>query len=191
MLFQIVYFLLDVAVTLVGGACLLRCYMHWRAMPMHHPVGQFVLALTDWLVRPLKKVLPSSRRLDVASFTAAWLLKLVQFLVLMAFAGISSWALAPLLALLGVARLAVSVATAVIVVTAILSWLGSPSLVRDMLARLCEPLLAPIRRVLPLVGRVDLSPLVAVVGLQVVSMVLGSWQGRLLGGALSMPTVFG
>ena len=50
MLYQIIIFLIEVAVTLLGGACLLRLYMRWRRMPMANPVGRFVQALSDWLV---------------------------------------------------------------------------------------------------------------------------------------------
>ena len=98
--------------------------------------------------------------------------------------GQARWTVLPLLALLGVAKLAVSVITALVIIAAILSWTQSPSLISDVLERLCEPLLAPVRRVVPPIGGLDLSPLVLIIGLQVVSIVLGSLQARLLGSAL-------
>ncbi len=58
MLYQIIIFLIEVAVTLLGGACLLRLYMRWRRMPMANPVGRFVQALSDWLVLPLQRLMP-------------------------------------------------------------------------------------------------------------------------------------
>ena len=76
MLYQVLTFLIEVAVTLIGGACLLRLYMRWRRMPMANPVGRFVQALSDWLVRPLQRLVPPAGGLDVASLLAAWLLKL-------------------------------------------------------------------------------------------------------------------
>ena len=89
-----------------------------------------------------------------------------------------------MLALLGVAKLAASVATALIVVAAVLSWTQPHSPVADVLNRLTAPLLAPLRRVIPLVGGVDLTPMAAVVVLQVLGMVMGSMQARLLGAGL-------
>ncbi|MBK6613245.1 YggT family protein [Ottowia sp.] len=184
MLYQILTFLLEVAVTLIGGACLLRLYMRWRRMSFGHPVGRFVQALSDWLVLPLQRLLPPRDKLDAASLLGAWLLKLLQYILLMVLIGAQRWTVLPLLALLGVAKLAVSVATAVIIIAAVLSWTGNRTLVADVFDRLCEPLLAPLRRAVPLVGGVDLSPLLAVVALQVLSIVLGSLQAGLLGSAV-------
>lgn len=184
MLYQVMNFLLEVAVTLIGGAALVRLYMRWRRMSMGNPVGRLVQALTDWLVLPLQRVLPPGDKLDGASLLAAWLLKLLQYAALMGLLGQARWTILPLLALLGVAKLAVSVITALVIIAAILSWTQSRSLISDVLERLCEPLLAPVRRVVPLIGGLDLSPLVLIVGLQVVSIVLGSLQARLLGSAL-------
>ncbi len=183
MLPQIVNFLLEIACTLVGGACLLRMFMHWRRMSMANPVGQFVLALTDWLVKPLQRIVPLTGRVDAASLLGVWLLKMVQYVVFMLLAGMARWALLPVLALLGVARLAASVATAVIIVVVVLSWMQNRTQIADVLNRLTAPLLAPLRRVVPLVGGVDLSPLIAVVVLQVIAMVLGALQAQLLGSA--------
>ncbi len=90
MLFDILTFVLEVVVTLIGSACLLRLAMRWRRMSLANPLGRFLQALSDWMVVPLQRGLPPSGRLDTA-------------------------------ALLGVAKLAVSVAIAVIIVAAVLS----------------------------------------------------------------------
>ena len=74
-----------------------------------------------------------------------------------------------------------SVAIAIIIVAAVMSWSQNRTLLADVLQRLADPLLAPLRRVIPLIGGIDLSPLVAVVVLQVLSIVIGSLQGSLLG----------
>ena len=186
MLFDILTFVLEVVVTLIGSACLLRLAMRWRRMSLANPVGRFVQALSDWMVVPLQRVVPPSGRLDTAALLGVWLLKLVQYALLLSLVGGQRWAALPVLALLGVAKLAVSVAIAVIVVAAVLSWTQNRTLLADVLQRLGDPLLAPLRRVIPLVGGIDLSPLVAVVVLQVLSMVIGSLQGSLLGTALGV-----
>lgn len=187
MLYEILSFLIEIGVTLVGGACLLRLAMRWRRMGFAHPVGQLVQAFSDWLVLPLQRLLPATGALDTASLLAVWLLKLVQYALLMALLNLTHWSVLPVLALLGVARLAISVATAVIIIAAVLSWTqsrGSP--IAAVLDRLADPLLAPLRRLLPRVGGLDLSPLVALVALQVLGIVLGSLQAGLLGDPMAL-----
>lgn len=192
MLTSILLFLLGLAVTLVGGACLVRAYMRWQRISFVQPLGQFILALTDRLVLPLQRVLPGFRgRLDVASLVAAWLLKLLQAAVVMSLLGLSAWTLLPVLALLGLLRLALSVGMAVVVVAAILSWTQQRSPQRDLVQRLSEPLLAPLRRVLPLIGGVDLSPLLALVLMQVLAMLVAGLQAGLLGQAAGAAAILG
>ena len=67
-----------------------------------------------------------------------------------------------------------------IIVYAVLSWVQTQSALSDLLERLVMPVLTPIRRVLPLVGGVDLSPLVLLVALQIATIVLGSLQAAVL-----------
>ncbi|WP_028603074.1 YggT family protein [Ottowia thiooxydans] len=184
MLYQIISFLLEVAATLVGGACLLRLYMGWRRMSMQNPVGRFVLALTDWLVLPLRRLLPPRGSLDAASLLGAWLVKLLQFIVMMLLLGGHSWAVLPVLALLGIFKLAISVATSVVLVSVLLSWTQSRSPIGDVFDRLSAPLLAPLRRIIPLIGGIDLSPLALLVLLQIASIMLGAAQASLLGGVV-------
>lgn len=175
MLYQIPSFLLDVVVGLLGGACLLRLYMQVHRVPFGNPLGRFVFALTDWIVLPLRRIVPPLRRWDLASAIAAWLLVLGKYLLLMLLGGGVRWGVLPLLSLFGLMQLAVSGFTALLIVYAILSWVpGASSMLLDLVQRLAEPLVRPLRRFVPLVGGVDLSPLVAIVLLQVGAIVLGS-----------------
>ena len=70
MLFQILSLLLDVAASLVGGACLLRLYMQWQRVPFGNPLGRFVFAVSNWLVLPLRRLLPAMGRIDTANGTS-------------------------------------------------------------------------------------------------------------------------
>ena len=78
MLYQIPSFLLDVITGLFGGACLLRLYMQYHRVPFGNPLGRFIFAITDWIVLPLRRIVPSFRRWDLASAIAAWLLVMVS-----------------------------------------------------------------------------------------------------------------
>ena len=179
MLYQIISFLLDVAVGLLGGACLLRLYMQWQRVPFGNPVGKFVFALTDWLVLPLRRVLPPMGRLDTASLVGAFLLELAQYAVLWLL-GVGTLAMLPVLAIFGLARLVISGLTGLVIVYAVLSWVQSDSPLVDIIGRLCAPLLRPFRRVIPLVGGIDLSPLALLVVLQIGAIVLGAIQRSVL-----------
>ena len=179
--YQILSFLLDVAAGLLGGTCLLRLYMQYQRVPFGNPVGRFVFALTDWIVLPLRRVLPSVRRVDTASLVAAYLFQLAQVAILWLVAGAAASSLmVPVLALFELARLAVSALTALVIVYAVLSWVNADSPLADVIDRLCAPLLRPWRRLIPLVGGIDLSPLAFLVVLQVVAIVLSSLQASVL-----------
>ncbi|CAN7493850.1 MULTISPECIES: YggT family protein [unclassified Acidovorax] len=182
MLYQIASFLLDVVGGLLTGACLLRLYMQWQRVPFSNPVGGLVFALTDWLIMPLRRVIPPAGRWDVSSLVAAMLVQLVQYALLTLLLGAgSAWAWLPWLALFGLLRVAVSGLIGLLIVYAVLSWVqGGRSPLADVIARLCEPVLRPFRRVIPLVGGFDLSPLVALVVLQVVMIVLGHLQASVM-----------
>ena len=185
MLYQIISLLLEVVTGVVGGSCLLRLYMQHQRIPMSarsgNPLGRFVFALTDWLVLPLRRLLPAVGALDTASLVAAYLLQLAQFMLLWLLAGAQDGLFAvPILAGFGVVRLAISGLTGLLIVYAVLSWVQTASIMADVVERLCTPPLTPIRRLVPLVGGVDLSPLVLLVLLQVAAIVLGHLQGLIL-----------
>jgi YggT family protein len=181
MLYQITAFLLDVASGLLGAACLMRLFMQSQRISFGNPVGRLVFALTDWLVLPLRRVFPSFKRWDTASLVGAYLLQLARFGLLWLIAGRGAGAeLIPLEALFGLLRLILSTLTVLVIVYAVMSWLRVDSAAADVIDRLCAPLLRPFRRMLPLVGGFDLSPLALLVLLQVGSIVLGSLQSSLL-----------
>jgi YggT family protein len=181
MLYQIISLLLDVAIGLVAGACLLRLYMQYQKISMlarsGNPLGKFVFSLTDWIVLPLRRIAPSVGRWDMASLFSIYLLEVLQFLILWAIGGAAAGlAQIPLLAVFGVARLVLSAMTGLVIVYAVLSWVQSHSPLTDIIERLAAPPLRPIRKLVPLVGGIDLSPLVLLVLLQVAAIVLGAVQ---------------
>lgn len=181
MAYQIISFLLDVATGLLGGACLLRLYMQYQRIPFRNPVGRFVFALTDWLVLPLRRILPPMGRWDTASLVGAFLLELAQYGLLWLLAGRGGGLeVLPLLALFGLLRLVISALTGLVIVYAILSWVRADSPIADVIDRLCAPLLRPWRRLIPLVGGIDLSPLAFLVTLQVAAIVLAYLQSAAL-----------
>lgn len=185
MLNQIITLLLQVVFGLLVGACLLRAYLQYQGISMSarsgNPLGPFVFALTDWLVLPLRRVLRPAGRWDLASLVAAYLLELVQLILFWLLAGgIGGLALLPIMAIFSLLHLALSALSALVIVYAILSWVQTNSPLADVLARMVVPLLRPIQRVLPLLGGIDLSPLVLLLLLQIAGIVLASLQVSLL-----------
>jgi YggT family protein len=179
MFFQITSFLLDVAAGLLGGACLLRMYMQYQRVPFGNPVGRFIFALTDWIVLPLRKVLPGTKKWDLSSLLAAYLIELAQFGLLALMLG-RGYAYVPVLALFGVVRLAISGVIGLVIVFAILSWVQADSPIVDVIDRVTSPLLRPFRKIIPLVGGFDLSPLALLVLLQVAAIVVANLQDAVL-----------
>lgn len=185
MLYKIVALLLEVVSGLLTTTALLRLYMQHQRIPLSarsgNPLGRFIFALTDWIVLPLRRVIPALGRWDMASLTAAFLIQLAHFAVLWSLNGFGVTPMSiVVLALLGLVRLSLSGLTAMVLVYAVLSWVQTQSFLSELLDRLVTPLLAPIRKVLPLVGGVDLSPLVLLVLLQIFTIVLGDVQYGLL-----------
>ena len=185
MLIRILAFLLETIFFLVIAAALLRGWMNWLRVNMTAQPGSFVMALTNWLVKPLRRTLPRSlaqSRVDWASVLAAVALALVYAVVWGLLFGVLLGAVygAPA-ALLTVLALALKMLVRVLLQTlfvlvmgyAILSWVQPGSPAHVLLGRLTEPLLRPLRRVVPVIGGVDLSALVLLLLLQIGLMVLG------------------
>ena len=185
MLYQITSLLLEVVAGLLAGTCLLRLYMQYQRIPMSvrsgNPLARFIFALTDWLVLPLRRVIPAVGRWDMASLVGAFLIQLAQFLILWGITGMAANLLSVVvLAGFGLVRMAISGMTVLIIIYAVLSWVQTRSVAADFLERLVMPLLIPIRRVMPLIGGIDLSPLVLLLILQVGGIVLGALQASVL-----------
>lgn len=185
MFLQIFTFLLQIASGVVVGLCLLRLYMQFQRVALSarsgNPIGPLIFALTDWLVLPLRRIVPPFGRWDSASLVAAYVVQLAQYALLWMLAGShGGLGLVPVMALFGVVRLALSGLSMLVIVFAILSWVQTRSPMMGLLARLVAPLLQPIRRIVPLVGGIDLSPLVLLVLLQVGGIVLESLLAGLL-----------
>jgi YggT family protein len=179
MLIQIANLLLQVFVSLVGGACLLRCYSQWLGLNLRSGPGQalghYVLPLTNWIILPLRKLLPAVGRLDMASGTTAYLIVLFKTVAIVLLVGIPLEIPASvLLALFDFLDLIISSLIGLVFVSVILSWVSQGSQMQYLLALLTEPLLRPIQRVLPSMGALDLSPLVLLLGLQILQMVLNN-----------------
>ncbi len=181
MLDQALRFLLDTAFGIVTYAFLLRFTMQWLRAPFRNPLGQAVVALTDWAVKPLRRVVPAFQGLDASTLVLAWL---AQFLWLIALAlvlgpGTLSGGLFAMFALLACVELVKAMLWLLIIVVfaqAILSWTAPDGPFAGVLNALTFRFLAPIRRLIPpLGGTLDLSPLIVIVLAQLALMLPVRW----------------
>nr|WP_229205665.1 YggT family protein [Duganella sp. Leaf126] len=177
MLLTIVKLIVDAIAVLLGSALLLRFWMQAIRVRPPAQVAQFTFQLSDWLVRPLRRVVPGMGGYDWASLIGAFLVVLlatsvfflagwgVQLVLLAAFERFLSWILYGFMALL--------------VIEVIFSWINPHAPLAPFVRALNEPLLRPIRKVVPPIGNLDLSVLVALILLQIAQLLLGlAFNGR-------------
>ena len=175
-------YLIDVFFGLFTYALLLRLVMQRMRAPFRNPLGQAVIALTDWIVKPLRRVLPGVGGIDWASVVAVVLFQFTWLLALYFAFGRGFALLGPGLAFLAVATLIALVKAllwiviVVVFAQAILSWVAPDGPLAGVLNALTFPLLRPVRRVIPpLGGTLDLSPLIVIVLAQLLLITLVPW----------------
>ena len=181
---DIIRFLLDITFTLFGAVLVLRCWMQLARVHPRHPVTHSVIQATNWLVLPLRRVVPGVGGIDWASIVAAWLVAIVYLLLLALLSGLNLATFLPAalgLALLTVLKWGLNLVVWMTLIQAVLSWVNPHAPLMPLLQTLTAPLLAPIRRVLPLLGGIDLSPLVLLVIAQVALMMVARLSISLFG----------
>lgn len=169
-------FVVDSVLSLAVYAFLLRLLLGIVRADFRNPLSQAILSLTNWLVLPLRRFLPPAGRVDTASVVALLAVQFATTLILFKLLAGAAIPAVPLLAA-GLRALTVSTLqlyTAMVFVYALLSFIASGTYrpVLTLLASLCEPVLAPLRRILPAAGGLDFSPLVAIIGLQALRILI-------------------
>lgn len=177
LLVDIAEFLLQTVAVILGVTLLARAYMSYLGMPARNPLAQFAIALTDWLVRPLRRLLPAPGRIDAATFLAALLVALVFVALrfLLVGVGLDSWPWSGLLimALIQLLRWVLYLVLWLTLLHVVLSWVNPHAPIAPAVSMLVRPFLAPFQRALPLVGGLDLSPIVVILIVNVMLIVLG------------------
>lgn len=179
MLVQIGQFLVDVVASFFVFLLLARFHFQWLRVPFRNPIGEFMIAVTNWIVRPARRVVPPLGGLDLATLLSAFLLQALALYLLGAIAGGGAGnepgrmiALLAVAALFDLARYSLYILVFAVIVQAVLSWVNPHSPVQPLFDAMTRPFLRPIRRFVPLLGSVDLSPLVLLLVLQVVLIAL-------------------
>ena len=185
MLGEILRFLLEIVFTLFGAALIARAWMHAIRLPPFNPLARAIYQATNWLVLPLRKIIPAGNKIDWTSLVATWLSALV-YLVLIWLVAIGALIPAALLpaamgsALIMAIKWALNLIVWLTLIQAVLSWVNPMAPLMPLLSTLTAPLLDPIRRILPR-SSIDFSPLVLLVVAQIVLMVLARLSYSLMG----------
>lgn len=191
MLAQTLIFLVATLGDLFVLALLLRFILQWLRAPARNQLSEFVAALTDFIVRPARRVIPGLWGLDLATLLLAWLCDAVKIWLVRLIAGYQfdptaglTWAALAALGLIDLARLTVYIVMIAIVLQAVLSWVSPYSALAPLLAKVTRPFLRPFQKLVPPVANIDLSPLFVLIICQLILAVPLVWLeaavGRLL-----------
>ncbi len=164
MLGEALSLLLDALVQPFAAVLLFRFHAVWLKAPMRNPIGEFFMALTDFVVLRLRRLIPAAWGMDIGTLLLAFV---VEFIYLSAFLWVQGYAfdtfpLAGLLAWTAVKLLKISVylLIATLLAEAILSWVNPHTPLAPMLFAFNRPFVQPLRRRIPPIGNVDISVLV-------------------------------
>jgi YggT family protein len=185
MLTQAVQFILNTVLGLFVLAVLLRFYLQLFRAPYRNPVSQFVAALTDFGVKPLRRIIPGLWGADLASLVLAWLVEFVLLLALGLLGGISPgggfFLAMGYLAAVKLLKISIYIVMGAVFIQAVMSWVNPYHALSPTLDALTRPFLRPVRRVVPPVANVDLSPLVLFLIAQLILMLPVAWLESLAG----------
>jgi YggT family protein len=186
MLAQITLFILDTVCGFLSLVLLVRFALQWARAPFRNPMGQFIVAVTDWMVRPMRRAVPGLFGLDMASLLLAWLWQVIYQGIALGLSGVL-FAVTPapvlvvaMLAALEVVKISLYLVMGAVLVSAVFSWVNPYAPLAEVFNTLTRPLLRPFRRFIPPVGGVDLSPLALLLVLQIALFVIAGMRNSVL-----------
>ncbi len=176
MLSEAFLFLVDALLQPFAAVLLFRFHAVWLRVPMRNPIGEFVLAITDFIVLPLRRRLPAIAGMDSATLLLAFAFEfiyLVAFISLQGYPfdtfpliGLLLWTLVKLL------KLSLYLLMASLLLEAVLSWLNPHTPLAPLLSAVNLPFVQPLRRRIPPIGSLDLSILLLLIFCQLLLIVM-------------------
>lgn len=138
-----------------------------------HPVTQFITRLTSFIIKPMRKFIPNIREFETATFVLILLVEITKYLFISAF----SYGMPNIfgLILIGIAdsvQLLLQTFTYAIIIQAIMTWIQPGSPMNSLLDQFTSPIMRPLQRIIPPVGGMDITPIPAIIILQLLSIVL-------------------
>jgi YggT family protein len=169
-------FLIDVIFGLYIGAVMLRLFLQWARADFYNPLSQAIVKVTNPVLRPLRRYIPAIGRVDTASVVLILALQMLNLWLSLALSGAVGAGIGGI-AVMAVAELlskALYIFMFAIFIQVIASWVspGAYNPALSLVDSITGPVLRPLRSVLPSLGGLDLSPMLALVGLQLAQMLL-------------------
>lgn len=173
MLYSIFTLIIDTVASVLGGVLLLRFWM--QAIRVRPPLSlaQSLFQTTDWLVKPLRRLLPGVAGYDWASVAGAFLIALLSMLIDLWIASALSVQAVLLLSLMRLSQWVLYGFMGLLLIEVVFSWVNPHAPLAPFVRALNDPLMRPLRRVIPPIGNVDLSPLVAFLLLRIALYFVG------------------
>ena len=168
-------FLVTTLFSLYILAVMLRFLLGVVRADFYNPVSQFLVRITNPLLLPMRKVIPSLGRYDTSALLLMLLLQFIALGLVVLLRGISVSVVTLLIVAVGeLVMLAINVFMFAIIIQVILSWVnpGNYNPVTAVLYSITSPIMRPLQRLIPPISGIDLSPLVAIIGLQVLRMLV-------------------
>ena len=176
---QILIFLVDTILGLLSLALLLRFYFQLLRVPYYNSVSQFLIAVTDFIVRPARRFIPGWAGMDLSTLVLAWLLECIIIASMYMVQGydfeiniVTSLGVMGLLGIVEIIKTTLYIVLMMIIMQAVLSWVNPHSPLAPLLDSFTRPFLAVFRKRIPPVANVDLSPLFVLILIQVLLMVV-------------------
>jgi YggT family protein len=173
---QPILFLIEVLFGLYMGIVALRIIMQWARWEYHNPLVQLIIRATQIPVKFLRRFIPPFGRWDTATVVLLLALAILKLLLMaLLLPNLLNVVIILRLAMADIFSLFITLFSASIIIQVILSWIqphNSDNPITPLISRMNSPLLRPIRQRLPAMGGLDLSPLIALLGLQLLSMLV-------------------
>ena len=169
-------FLIEIIFGAAIGLLILRVLLQLVHANFHNPICQFLYRVTNPVLLPLRRIIPAWRGLDVAGVLLAWLLTVLKLVIMFAMIGESLGLVGlALMALADLLGLLLTIYVVLLIVRIVLSFVGNGGSYHPavpLVFGLTEPILKPIRRLLPTPGGLDFSPMLAWLGIMLVRMLI-------------------
>lgn len=180
---EIMIFLIDTILGLFSLALLLRFYFQLLRVPYYHNVSQFLVAVTDFAVRPARRVIPGWKGMDMSTLVLAWLLECIIVSSFYFYQGydfginmIRAAGIMGLLGLVEIIKMTLYIVLFMIIIQAIISWVNPYSPIAPLFNTFTQPFLAFFRRYIPPIANVDLSPLFVLIIIQLLLMIVAGFH---------------
>jgi YggT family protein len=172
-------FLIKTVLDLLTLVFLLRFYFQLLKVPFQNQAAQMVVSLTNFAVKPVRKIIPSIGKLDVSTLLLAYFcqrllttstLWLSDYPLLIV--GVAIWPKILGIAILGTISISIAIFLYSVLIQAVLSWINPYTPIAPVLNKLTNPILNFFRKFIPMAGKIDLTPLVFIITAQLLLLTI-------------------